>query len=566
VALRARRRQLLLWGAASAAFGVAKVGLAEDTTAEAIAACEQFTGSTFTPAERQQMLAQVDAQLERLRLLQSQRYENELAPAELFDPRLPGFALRAPAGEAAKPARPAPLPGSEEAIAYASASEQSTWIRSGQLRSRDLVRIYLERIAKHDPALHAFVTVTAETAQAQAAAADEELARGEWRGPLHGLPYGLKDLIDTRGIATTWGAGPYSDRVPESDAVVVERLRRAGAVLLGKTSAGALAYGDIWFRARTRNPYNLEEGSSGSSAGSAAAVAAGLCSFAIGTETMGSIVSPAARCGAVGLRPSFGRVPRTGAMALCWSLDKVGALTREPRDALEVVRALSGADAGDPASFDVALPDLPELDPGSVRLGYRREWFEEGLPTDRAFLLAARAAGFGLREVKLPELDVAALAGIVVLEAAAAFERLTLEDEDDELRWQDDIAWPNTWRAARFEPAIGYIQAQRLRRRLMQEFARSMADVDALIHPNFAADLLAIGNHTGYPALVVPAGLLPQPVRPGFETYVEPAVGATTRAVPFTASLTGHLFDEPRLVAIGARIARELGFRPPPPL
>ncbi len=365
-------------------------------------------------------------------------------------------------------------------------------------------------------------------------------------------------------MRTTWGAEPWRDRIAPRDAVVVERLRAAGAVLLAKTSCGAIAYGDIWYGGRTRNPWNPDEGSSGSSAGSAAAVADGLCAFAIGTETMGSIVSPSARCGTAGLRPTFGRVARTGGMALCWSLDKVGAIARSARDTGLVVAAINGADAGDPGSIAMPFAAMPRIDPVEIRLGYRPEWFEAGPPTNRAALAAARAAGFRLVEIALPATDPGLLGAIVMVESAAAFETLTLSGADDSLAWQEDAAWPNGWRATRFEPAIGYVQAQRLRRRLMHEFATTMADVDAILHPNDAGGLLGIGNHTGYPALVLPAGLVDQPTRPRSVTHIEPArmpPGAARHRVPFAISITGHLFDEPRLLAIGERLEQHL---PPP--
>jgi len=526
-----------------------------------IAACDRFAGLDFTPAERQQMLATVDEQLDRLRAARAVRLENELAPAVTFDPRLPGWAPRPSDPVGAAPRRSSPLPSSADGIAFAPAWMQADWIADGKLTSRALVDLYLDRIARHASRLNCFITVTGDQARAEADRLDRERAEGKVRGPLHGLPYGLKDLFDTAGIRTTWGAEPYRDRVPTQDATIVTRLREAGAILVGKTSCGAIAYGDIWFAGRTRNPWNPEEGSSGSSAGSASAVAAGLCSFGIGTETMGSVVAPSARCGSVGLRPTFGRVARTGGMALCWSYDKVGAIARSVVDAGLVIQAINGADVGDPGAIDMPWGETPAIDPASVTLGYRSEWFDKGLATDRVALAAARAAGFRLVEVTMPTVNLDLLGGLVVTEAAAAFEELTLDGRDDSLRWQDEAAWPNSWRAARFEPAIGYIQAQRLRRRLMAEFAATMAGVDAILHPNNAGGLLPIGNHTGYPALVIPAGFLDQPTRTGFSTHVDVPAGAkrsSLRRVPFTITLTGHLFDEPRLLAIGAEIERRL--------
>jgi Asp-tRNAAsn/Glu-tRNAGln amidotransferase A subunit and related amidases len=543
---------------------------AETSSAAALAqTCQPLTGLTFDDAEQQQMLGAVDDIVERARAIAALELDNALCPAELFDPRLPGWQPRAPlAAATTTPALP-PLPKDAEDIALAPAWQLSAWIRNGRLTARRLTEIYLQRIAARAGRLECVAALMADAARAEADERDRELAAGKWRGPLHGLPYGLKDLIDTAGVQTAWGAEPYKERVPERDAVIVTRLREAGAVLLAKTTCGAIAYGDIWYGGRTRNPWNVEEGSSGSSAGSAAAVADGLCAFAIGTETMGSIVSPSARCGTVGLRPTFGRVPRSGAMALCWSLDKIGVLARDPRDTMPVLAVMHGSDGADPCASDVALASQPAIQPGAITIGYRPEWFEKGTPADKAALQAARAAGFRLVEVTMPDIDLAQLGGIVVLEAAAAFEELTASGKDDQMKWQDAAAWPNSWRAAHFEVAVNYIQAQRLRRKLMHAFAQTIAGVDAILHPNGAGGLLPIGNHCGYPALVLPAALLDQPTRTGFTSYVAPAdiePGAALHKVPFGVTLTGHLYDEGRLTAIGQRLADELALgtlRPP---
>lgn len=555
------RRRLILGGTIAGLAGATPASAAAKGLAAAdIATCDTFAGIDFTPAEREQMLAAVDEQLDRLRLLRSVQLENDLGPAELFDPRLPGWRPRPIPKPARKPSLP-PLPTSSDDIAFAPAWALAGWIASGRLGARALTELYLERIAARADRLHCIITLLAESARAEADERDREVKAGRLRGSLHGLPYGLKDLFDTRQGRTTWGGEPWRDRVATRDAVVVERLRAAGAVLLAKTSCGAIAYGDIWFGGRTRNPWNSDEGSSGSSAGSAAAVADGLCAFAIGTETMGSIISPSARCGTVGLRPTFGRVARTGGMALCWSLDKVGAIARSARDAGLIVAAIAGADDGDPGAIDMPFAPMPRIEPAAIRIGFRPEWFEDGPATNRAALEAARRAGFQLTEITLPATDPALLGAIVMVESAAAFEELTLSGADDKLSWQEDAAWPNGWRAARFEPAIGYVQAQRLRRRLMGEFARTMAGIDAILHPNDAGGLLGIGNHTGYPALVLPVGLIDQPTRARSITYVAPtrrSQQATLHRVPFGISLTGHLFDEPRLLAIGERLERAL--------
>ena len=330
------------------------------------------------------------------------------------------------------------------------------WIAAGALTSRRLTEIFLSRIDALGPRLECFATVTAKRALAEADAADTLLRGGVNLGPLHGLPYGLKDLFDAKGITTGWGAEPYRDRVPSTDATIVRKLRAAGAVLLGKTTVGALAYNDIWYGGWTRNPWNLNEGSSGSSAGSASATAAGLCAFSIGTETLGSITSPSQRCGTTGLRPTFGRVSRAGGMALCWSLDKVGPICRFVEDTGVVLAAINGADGADRFSIDAPFRFDAEADISGLRLGYLPEAFGEGATeVDHAALAASRRLGVEVVEVSLPPLPYEALMNVLYAEAAAAFEDLTLSDLDDTLTWQDDGAWPNTFvRRVFFRPSI----------------------------------------------------------------------------------------------------------------
>ncbi|GAB4140010.1 MAG: amidase [Sphingomonadales bacterium] len=561
IASRRRLLQSLLAGAAMLPAVGAEAGPA--IGAKKISACDVFTGIDFTRAEERQIANVIDDQLDALRAIIAYDPANALAPAEVFDPRLPGWRPRPAFMPAARPTAPAAMPTSAEDIAFANIADQAAWLRDGTLSSQQLTEIYLRRIAEHDPLLRAFITVTAEAAMADAAEADRELAAGRDRGPLHGLPYGLKDLIDVAGVATSWGAQPYRGRIAEVDAHVVGRLRAAGAVLLGKTSLGALAYGDLWFDGQTRNPWHVAEGSSGSSAGSAAAVVAGLASFAIGTETMGSIISPANRCGASGLRPSFGRVGRGGAMALCWSLDKIGVLARSAADHGAVLAALNGHDISDPASIDLGFaPAADGADARGLKLGYDPRWFEAAPAIDRQVLDAASDVGLQLVEVALPDLPYQALAPVVAIESAAAFDELTTDNLDDQLRWQADAAWPNTWRAIRFMPAVAYVQMQRLRRQVMQGLATAMTGVDMLVHPNFAADLLLIGNHAGYPAVSLRVGFIEQPARSLFDAYIAPAdwaKDAAVAAVPRNVSLTGHLFDEARLLAAASLLERALG-------
>lgn len=527
--------------------------------ADLIARCEGLIGGNFTPEERAQMLASVDEGVASLRALAKTRFDNALAPADMFDPRLPGFALPAPRrGKKSLPEGAGPAPTNADDLAFAPAWRQAAWLRQGQLTSRALTQIYLDRIAALNPKLNAYIGL-APDALAAADRADAERRAGRAHSLLHGLPYALKDLFDAKGLKTTWGAEPYADRIAAADSAVVAKLQAAGCVLLGKTGVGALAYGDIWLGKTTRNPFNPDEGSSGSSAGSASAAAAGLCSFAIGTETLGSIVSPSHRCGTTGLRPTFGRVSRAGAMALCWSLDKVGPLCRSAWDTILVLDAINGADLADAGSIDAPLAFDPKFDVRSLKIGYDPAWFagDNVAAPDRAALAAAKALGASLVEVKLPDLPFGQLGDIVVIEAAAAFEGLTLDNLDDQLTWQADQAWPNLFRAARFQTAIAHVQRSRLRRQTMQAMDALMAKADVLIHPNFAANLLLIGNMTGHPTLAFRSGFIERPTRTLFGAPANPGP-QPMRRVPMATSLTGRLFDEGRLVALGAALEAAL--------
>jgi len=492
-----------------------------------------------------------------------------LAPATRFDPLLPG--MKPPAGRS-RLVRPAgavpPLPARDEDLAFAPVADLSRWIKARKLTSTRLTRLYLDRLAAAQPRLHCTITPLEEAALREAATADRELAAGRWRGPLHGIPYGAKDLLDTAGIPTTFGAEPFRDRVPGQDAAVITRLRAAGAVLVAKLSLGSLAMNDVWFGGQTRNPWLPDEGSSGSSAGSASAVAAGLVGFAIGSETLGSIVSPAIRCGVTGLRPTFGRIPRTGAMPLCWSLDKLGPLTRGVEDAALVLAALDGADPGDAGSVSVPLElDLSRGVKG-LRVGFDPAWLEdkEAVPEDRAGLELLRKAGATLVEVKLPDLPYEALLPILMAESAAAFEELTLSHRDDELSMQVADAWPNTWRAARFISAVDLVQADRLRRRVMAELATLLASVDALAGPALAGPMLLVTNYTGHPCLTLRTGFRTiEALRSDFAQAAPTPLPAPAR-VPHGISLWSRLYDEGTLLRLGlaleaaAGVARE---RPP---
>jgi Asp-tRNA(Asn)/Glu-tRNA(Gln) amidotransferase A subunit family amidase len=358
------------------------------------------------------------------------------------------------------------MPPRDEDIAFAAVTQLSRWIESRQLTSERLTHIYLERLERFNPRLLCAITITRDLALRQAKQADEEIAQGNYRGPLHGIPWGGKDLLDTAGIPTTYGAEPYRNRIPKEDAAVVKKLQAAGAVLVAKLSMGALALNDIWFGGQTMNPWLPEEGASGSSAGPGAATAAGLVGFSIGSETGGSIVSPSMRCGVTGLRPTYGRVPRTGAMTLCWSLDKLGPMTRSVEDAMLALHAISGQDPGDTASVPSHLGFDANAGVKGLRVGYFPAWMNERPATevDRAALETVKKISMVPVEVSLPNWPYDSLNLILFAEAAAAFEELTLSGGLRELKAQVPDAWPNLFRQARFLSAVDFVQADRMRR------------------------------------------------------------------------------------------------------
>jgi len=491
--------------------------------------------------------------------------EATLAPATHWDPILPGmrsFAMRDQFVRSQAPA--ASLPANDADIAFAPLTQLARWIETKALTSERLTGLYLERLERFNPKLRCAITITREHALKRARQADEEIAQGNYRGPLHGIPYGVKDLLDTAGIPTTYGAEPFRNRVPKEDAAVVTRLNDAGAVLVAKLSLGALALNDVWFGGQTMNPWLPEEGSSGSSAGPGAATAAGLVGFSIGSETGGSIVSPSMRCGVTGLRPTYGRVPRTGAMTLCWSLDKLGPMTRGVEDTLLVLQAISGPDPRDTASVPSHLNFNANKDVKELRLGYFPAWMKERPATevDRAALETAKKLGLQVKEVSLPDWPYDDLYLILFAEAAAAFEELTLTGGVNQLKMQAPDAWPNIFRQARFLSAVDFVQADRLRRKVAQEMARVFEEVDLLLVPSLRDEMLVITNFTGHPSLTLRAGFVevnaarsdwaPDPEHP-LPTFDPP------RRVPHGVTLIGRLFDEGTIGAVG--IALERAFR-----
>jgi Asp-tRNA(Asn)/Glu-tRNA(Gln) amidotransferase A subunit family amidase len=498
--------------------------------------------------------------------------ETTLAPATQWNPVLPGMKAGPERDRFVRSnTAPKPLPADDEDIAFASVVQLSRWIEQRKLSSERLTQIYLKRLEQFDPKLRCVITLTRDLALRQAKQADAEIAAGKYRGPLLGIPWGAKDLLDTAGIPTTYGAEPLRNRVPTEDAAVVRRLHAAGAVLVAKLSLGALALNDIWFGGQTMNPWLLEEGSSGSSAGPGAATAAGLVAFAIGSETGGSIVSPAMRCGVTGLRPTYGRVPRTGAMTLCWSLDKLGPMARNVEDTLLVLHAISGPDAGDLNS----VPSQLDFDSGAavegLRVGYFPAWMKENPATDvdRAALDVVKKLGMVPVEVTLPDWPYDSLDLILFAEGAAAFEELTLSGALHQLNVQVPDAWPNLFRQSRFLSAVDFVQSDRFRRKVAEEMARVFSRVDLLLVPSLRDEMLTLTNFTGHPSLTLRAGSVevsearsdwaPDPNHP-LPKFSPP------RRVPHGITLIGQLFDEGTLGRVGIALERSFGVageRPP---
>jgi Asp-tRNA(Asn)/Glu-tRNA(Gln) amidotransferase A subunit family amidase len=490
--------------------------------------------------------------------------EPAVAPWSNWNPVLPGHS--------AGPARdrfvrssldPGPLPESEQDLAFSPVTRLSRWIEQRKLTSQRLTQIYLDRLTRFDPKLRCVITLTKDLALEQSRKADAEISAGKYRGPLHGIPWGVKDLLDTAGIPTTWGAEPYRNRVPKEDGAVVKRLHEAGAVLVAKLSLGALALNDIWFGGQTMNPWLLEEGSSGSSAGPGSATAAGLVAFAVGSETGGSIIAPTMRCGITGLRPTFGRVPRTGAMTLCWSLDKLGPMARSVEDTMLVLQAITGPDPGDLSSVPSRLDFDAAAGVNGLRVGYLPTWMKEDPATnvDRAALETVKKLGMNAVEVTLPDWPYDSLNVLLFAEAAASFEELTLSGQIDQLKVQVPDAWPNSFRQARFLSAVDFVQADRLRRRVAEEMARVFSQVDLLLVPSLRDEILVITNATGHPSLTLRAGFVevsearsdwaPDPKNP-LPRFSPP------RRVPHGVTLIGKLFDEGTLAT--AAIALERSF------
>ena len=511
----------------------------EALTVDEVQAAAKVLGLSFTDEELGPMVALLDRERRSLASLRIPT-ENAVPPALVFHPLVPPLVSRAEQPRSdAKPRALEPQPG-PEGLAFAGIERLGALLRSGELTCVELTEWTLAELDRVDTTLHCSITLLPERALAQARALDEELAAGRDRGPLHGIPWGAKDLLAVSGAPTTWGATPFREQVLDLDATAVTRLDEAGAVLVAKLTLGALAMGDRWYGERTRNPWNPERGSSGSSAGSASAVSAGVLPFALGSETLGSIVSPCTRCSVTGLRPTFGRVSRHGAMALSWSMDKIGPIARSARDAGLVLAAIAGPDGLDPSVSAEPLVDPRLLPARAVRIGVPARAFREGGRWE-SVLVELEEQGHELVEVALPELPIDGILISLMAEAAAAFDELTRSGMDDSLVEQGRQAWPNLFRAARFLPAVEYVNAQRQRTLLCRAMDDVFAEVDLLVHPPYASNLLTITNLTGHP------------------TVVAPIAAREEGEQPPTVCFTGRLYDEGRLLEVVERWQRATG-------
>ena len=534
----------LLLGSACFAVGafIARPTAPDEITVPLLRATQQLFGLSFTDAQLDSTRRNLTNYRDSYAALRAIPLPNSVAPSVVFDPR--PLRLRQPAPLAA-PINPgklpeAPktkLPTNRDDLAFYTVRQLGELLRTKQISSEELTTFFLARLKKYDPRLHCVITLTETLALQQARQADQEIKAGKYRGPLHGIPYGAKDLYSAKGYKTTWGSVPYKDQILDEDAAVVERLRAAGAVLLAKLTLGELAQGDVWFGEKTRTPWDLTKGSSGSSAGSASAVAAGLLPFAMGTETLGSIISPSTACGTTGLRPSYGRVSRAGAMALSWTMDKAGPLARSAEDCAIVLAALTaaGPDARDAATL--LAPNAFRYAFGTnlkkLRVGYLKAAFDQNYPTkanDQASLEVLRKLGVELVPMELPAIAPGALRFVLTAEGAAAFDDLTRSGRDGQMVLQNRSAWPNTFRSSRFIPAVEYLQAQRVRSLLIEQMDEKLKGFDAYIAPSFSANLV-LTNLTGHPAIALPNGF-------------------TAAGLPSTITFMGQLYEEGTLLAL----------------
>lgn len=498
---------------ASMAFGafITKNLENENITIDIVKKAEKIIDLEFTQAEADSMLVELNDTRKSFEEIRKVELRNEVAPALVFNPLPTGFEFEKGVSYfKASSISTISLPKDKNDLAFYSVRQLAALIQSKKITSLELTKFFLERLKKHDTQLACVVTLTEDLALQQAAKADAEISAGKYKGLLHGIPYGAKDLLAKKGYKTTWGSVPYKDQVLDYDAVVIQRLEKAGAVLCAKLTLGELAWGDVWFGGTTKNPWNLKRGSSGSSAGSASSVAAGLLPFAIGSETLGSIVSPSSECGDTGLRPTFGRVPRTGAMALSWSMDKLGPICRTVEDCAIVFNAILGKDGQDPSVIDAPFQfDGNKKDLKGIKIAYLKKDFEGKYPNktqDSLTLVTMKKLGAELIPLELPNLPSNDISFLLSVESAAAFDELTRSGKDDLMVRQIKNAWPNAFRAARFIPAVEYLQANRHRTLLIQEFNNRLKGIDVYLSPAFASRNLTMTNLTGHPCVVLPNG------------------------------------------------------------
>lgn len=491
---------------------------------------EPYYDITFTPAERDSLFRGLEDYQKAFQAIHKFKLNNSTPMSMLFDPIPVGMTVET----AQKPIdwglpKDVSVPANREELAFYPVYKLAVLIKNKKITSTELTQLYIKRLKKYSDTLQCTISLLEETALKQAKKADEEIAKGKYRGPLHGIPYGIKDLLSVEGTETTWGAAPYKGQVISETATVVKKLEQAGAVLTVKLTLGALAMGDIWYGGVTKNPWNMKEGSSGSSAGSSSATVAGLVAFAIGTETLGSIVSPSTRCGASGLRPTYGRVSRHGAMALSWSMDKIGPICRSALDGAIVLDAIRGTDGMDHHVRDAAFNYSAKTDIKKLKVGYLKTLFDANYPTkanDQKTLEVLKSLGVELVPIELPaDVPVAAVRIMLTAEAAAAFDELTRSDRDSLMTDQRRWAWPNTFRTARFIPAVEYINASRIRYELIQQYHAKTKEFDVIVSPSFGGTQLLTTNLTGHPCVVVPNGF-------------------TDKGSPTSISFIGRLYGE----------------------
>lgn len=524
--------------AVALSFTISKSKISSKTIKEA----SKLFGLEFTDKESDLMQSDLEEAVETYDAMREISIGNEVAPALVFNPLPKGYKIETAQKEIKySPIENVSLPKNRDDLAFYSVRQLANLIEHQQITSVELTLFFLERLKKHNDSLRCVITFTEDLAMQQARKADEEIQAGNYKGLLHGIPYGAKDLFAKKGYKTTWGAMPYKEQIIEEDATVITKLEAAGAILVAKLTLGALAWGDVWYGGKTRNPWDISRGSSGSSAGSASAVAAGCLPFALGTETLGSIVSPSTVCGTTGLRPTFGRVSRHGAMALSWSMDKVGPICRTAEDCAIVFDAIRGSDGKDVSCIDAAFNYNTGLDVKKLKVGYLKSAFDGKYNfklQDSLALIKLQESGIELIPIELPETP--RLTWILSAEAAAAFDELTRGGEDDLMVRQIKNAWPNVFRAARFMPAVEYIQANRLRTKLIEEMNQVMQEVDVYIHPSWGNSSLSITNLTGHPCVVMPNGF--------------------RNSRPTSISVTGQLFGEAELLGFAKYVQDLLGW------